>query len=82
MTASIAHVYEQMGKLKDLKPGSIFSVAGHFYEVIMCAGQTMPGGEFYLSYVTPGETKNQISEITAAIMRGGDIKTWKPEENQ
>lgn len=82
MTASIAHVYEQIGKLKDLKPGAIFSIAGHFYEVIMCAGQTMPGGEFYLSYVTPGETKNQTGEITAAIMRGGTIKTWKPEEKQ
>ena len=82
MTASIAHVHEQMGKLKDLKPGTVFSVAGHFYEVIMCAGQTMPGGEFYLSYVAPGGTKNRISEITAAIMRGGTIKTWKPEENQ
>lgn len=82
MTASIDHIHEQIGKLKDLKPATIFSVAGHFYEVIMCAGPTMPGGDFYLSYVTPGWAKNQISEIIAAIMRGGDIKTWKPEENQ
>lgn len=77
--ASLAHIHAQMGELKKLRPGTIFSVGGNFYGVVMNAGHIIPGGGSCLSYVKPGETKNRIGEINAAVMRGDTIKTWKPE---
>ena len=74
---SLAHIHEQMGRLKALRPGTMFSVDGNFYEVTLKVSQTTP--DPYFSYVTPGETKNRIGEINAAIMRGGTIETWNPK---